>query len=107
MPAVSAMASAPQKVTRTAALVTLAPPTFAPTPPKRARNTREAALTPALSSWAGIRRTISKGRAAPTANVAAEVNAAWIGRAVVISDMPSSSRACTPSASFAISWSAT
>jgi hypothetical protein len=37
--------------------------------------------------------TMSKGMAAPTENVAAEVNAACTGRAVVISETPSSSRA--------------
>ena len=38
--------------------------------------------------------TISKGMAAPAANVAADVSAACTGRAVVTSEIPSSSRAC-------------
>jgi hypothetical protein len=42
---------------------------------------------------AGETSTINRGMAAPTANVAAEVSAAWTGRAVVISEIPSSSRA--------------
>jgi hypothetical protein len=50
-------------------------------------------------------KTIESGSAAPTAKVDAEVSAAWTGRAVVTSEMPSSSRACAPSASFAISYS--
>ena len=37
--------------------------------------------------------TMSKGMAAPTANVAADVSAACTGRAVVVSEIPSSSRA--------------
>ena len=43
--------------------------------------------------------------AAPTANVAADVSAACTGRAVVISEIPSSSRAWAAKASFAISCS--
>ena len=52
---------------------------------------------------AGDSSTTSSGIAAPDAKVAAEVSAACIGRATVISEMPSSSRACAPSASLAIS----
>ena len=50
----------------------------------------------------GETMTMARGIAAPTAKVAAEVSAAWIGRAVVISDMPSSSCAWAASASLAI-----
>ena len=45
--------------------------------------------------------------AAPTMKLAAEVHAAWTGLAVVASEMPSSSRACAPNASFAMSCRAT
>ena len=56
---------------------------------------------------AGTAATASSGSAAPTAKLAADVIAAWIGRALSVSEMPSSSRACAPSASCAISCSAT
>ena len=46
------------------------------------------------SALAGDRTTISKGIAAPTENIAADVGADSRGRAVVISEIPSSSRAC-------------
>ena len=45
MPAVSAIASAPQKVTRTVARTTLAPPALAPIAPSTARNTSAAPET--------------------------------------------------------------
>jgi hypothetical protein len=45
MPAVTAMASAPQKVTRAVARTRGAPPAFAPSAPSTARNTSEAADT--------------------------------------------------------------
>ena len=89
MPAVSAIAKAPQNVTRTVALSTLAPPIWAPIAPRNARKINEAAETAGISQAAGDRAAVDSGRAAPTAKVAAEVNAAWIGRAAVISDMPS------------------
>jgi hypothetical protein len=54
------------------------------------------------SALAGDTTTMSKGMAAPTENVAADVNAACTGRAVVISEIPSSSRAWAVKASFAI-----
>ena len=47
--------------------------------------------------------TAASGIAAPTAKLAAEVNAAWIGFALSVFEMPSSSRACAPSASCAMS----
>ena len=101
-PAVKAMASAPQNVTRTVARPTSAPRAFAPTAPNSARNRSDASETATTRKGAGVMNTISKGSAAPIANVAAEVNAAWTGRAVVISEMPSSSRAWAPRASLAI-----
>lgn len=107
MPAVNAMASAPQNVTRMAARHTIAPPAMAPIAPSSARNKSEAPASIGTSRAIGTRNTISKGNAAPQVNVAAYVRAAWIGRAVVISNMPSSSRAWVASASLAINWRAT
>ena len=52
-------------------------------------------------------KTIANGSDAPTEKVAADVSAAWTGRAALISESPSSSRACASSASFAISCSET
>ena len=76
MPAVRAIAKAPQKVTRAVARRTFAPPTLAPIAPRRARKPNDAADTIITSALAGETTTMSKGMAAPTANVAAEVNAA-------------------------------
>jgi hypothetical protein len=55
------------------------------------------------SAPAGDTTTMSTGIAAPTENDAAEVSAARTGRAVVVSEIPSSSRACALRASFAVS----
>jgi hypothetical protein len=41
----------------------------------------------------GANKTTAIGKAAPTEKVTADVSAAWMGRAVVISEIPSSSRA--------------
>ena len=98
---------APQKVTRRIGLSIGAPPARAPTPPSRARNSREAIDTVRTSRLSGTMAASASGRAAPTAKVAAEVRAAWIGRAVVKSEMPSSSRAWAPRASLADIWTAT
>src|SRR5450756_176864 len=91
MPAVSAIAKAPQNVTRTVARRTLAPPARAPIAPRTARKPKDAADTSGTSAPAGDTTTMSKGMAAPTENDAAEVSAACTGRAVVISEIPSSS----------------
>ena len=80
---------------------------FAPIAPRRARKPNDAAETIGTSAPAGDRTTISKGMAAPTENAAADVSAACTGRAVVISEIPSSSRAWAVKASFAISCWAT
>src|SRR5690606_19058788 len=45
MPAVNAMAIAPQKVTRRVAVITLAPPALAPTAPSSAKKNNEAVET--------------------------------------------------------------
>ena len=50
---------------------------------------------------------VTQNHVAATLKLAAEVKAAWIGRARRVSEIPSSSRACAPNASRAISWSAT
>jgi hypothetical protein len=87
MPAVSAIAKAPQNVTRAVALRTFAPPALAPIAPRRPRKPKDAAETIGTSIVAGATTTISNGIAAPTANVAADVRAACTGRAVDTSDI--------------------
>src|SRR5665213_924389 len=93
IPAVRAIARAPQNVTRAVARRMFAPPAFAPIAPRTARKPKDAANTIGTSAPGGDITTISKGIAAPTENDAAEVSAACTGRAVVISEIPSSSRA--------------
>src|SRR5512143_2639445 len=88
-PAVKAIAKAPQKVTRAAAVITEAPPARAAREPNRVRNRSELPATIQRSAESGTSRTIKRGMAAPTAKVAADANAAWIGRAVIVSEMPS------------------
>ena len=95
MPAVMAMANAPQNVTRVVARMMFAPPAFAPTAPSRARKPRDAMDTTGPRIRGGDTTTMSNGMAAPMENVAADVRAACTGRAAVISEMPSSSRAWT------------
>ncbi|MDT4858722.1 hypothetical protein FQZ97_932030 [compost metagenome] len=107
MPAVRAMAKAPQKVTRTVAFTTFAPPALAPIAPSKERNSSDAAETSSTSCFAGASHTMASGIIAPTAKVRADVRAATIGLAVEISEMPSSSRACASSGSFCINCSAT
>jgi hypothetical protein len=75
--------------------------------PKDARKPRDAADTTGTSVLADDTAAMNRDIAAPTENDTADVNAASTGRAVVISEMPSSSRACAPKASFAISCWAT
>src|ERR1019366_6704178 len=58
-PAVSAMASAPQNVTRIAPIVTLAPPAGAATPLRSARNTSEVPETRGINPAAGA-MTVTK-----------------------------------------------
>ena len=107
MPAVKAIASAPQNVTRAVPRRMFAPPARAPIAPRKARKARDAADTMATSAPAGDTKTMSRGMAAPTENDAADVSAACTGRAVVISEIPSSSRAWALRASFAINCWAT
>jgi hypothetical protein len=106
MPAVRAIASALQKMTRRVAFATSAPPARADRPEQREEQKggdRNADDEPRRRQD----QVHGQRHRRPTAKVAAEVSAAWIGRAVVASDIPSSSRAWATSASFAISCSAT
>src|ERR1035438_2790064 len=79
-PAVSAMARAPQNVTRIAPTVTPAPPARAATPPRSARNTSEVPETRGISPALGVMAVTKRGRAAPTAKLPADAIAACIGR---------------------------
>ena len=81
--AVAAIAIAPQKVTRKMALPIGAPPAFAPTAPRMARNKSAAIDTVQLSVAAGDKGTIANGSAAPMANDPAEAKAACTGRAAL------------------------
>ena len=75
-PAVRAIANAPQKVTRAAAVITGAPPMRAAREPKSARNNSELPDTAHMSAEVGTNRTIKRGRTAPTEKVTADANAA-------------------------------
>jgi hypothetical protein len=61
-PAVSAMASAPQNVTRIAPIVTPAPPARAANPPRRARNASEVPETRGIKAATGAMAVTKKGR---------------------------------------------
>ena len=52
---------------------------FAPIAPRRARKPKDAAETIGPSALAGDTTTMSKGMAAPTENITADVNAACTG----------------------------
>jgi hypothetical protein len=75
-PAVIAIASAPQKVTRAAPGKTAAPPAYAASAPKRARKVRDVTATRGTMSRAEAKMTHRSGMTAPTANAAAEAKAA-------------------------------
>ena len=102
--AVNTIARAPQKATRMTDANTGAPPARAATRPNSARKRSELPARPHIGAEAGSTRTIRRGRAAPTANVPAEANAACTGRAAKVSEIPSSSRPCAASASCCINW---
>ena len=74
IPAVNAIASAPQKVTRSVALPTFAPPARAPIAPNRARKTSDPIETPATRAAGDMSKTIARGIAAPTATLNADVS---------------------------------
>ena len=108
MPAVMAIAIAPQKATRRVALPTGAPPVFAPITPNIVRNNNDAADTSTIIRGPnGDSQTVSSGNDAPAEKVVAEVIAAYTGRAVVMWVMLSSTRACALIAFFAVSCAAT
>lgn len=67
------------------------------------RGNRICGLTTGARALAGDKTTINNGKAAPAADVAADVRAVCTGRAVLFSEIPSSSRAWALNASFAIS----
>jgi hypothetical protein len=91
--AVAVIASAPQTVTRVAALMVFAPPVRADTAPSNARLISDAMETTGIACETGVNATAIRGKAAPTENVAAEVKAAWTGRELTVSEIPNSSRA--------------
>ena len=76
MPAVIAMASAPQNVTRITLGVTLAPPARAANAPKSARKSSEVADTKTIRPASGTKAETMRGMAAPTAKLLAEASAA-------------------------------
>ena len=71
--------------------------------PNNARKIRDVTDTAGTKTFARETITISSGIVAPVTKVSADVRAAWTGRAVMVSEMPRSSRAWAPSASAAIS----
>jgi hypothetical protein len=105
--AVTAIATAPQKVTRATPRQTDAPPALAPIAPRTARKIKDSTVTQRLIIVSGTSAAVASGSAAPTAKVRAEAPAATSGFASVCSEIPSSSRTCAPSASLACSAAAT
>jgi hypothetical protein len=88
--------SAPQNNTRIVGLNTCAPPDFAPTTPNTANEKSVLAITAMTIMVRGARMATIRGKHAPTIKLAAEANAACIGLAVVILEIPNSSWACAP-----------
>jgi hypothetical protein len=72
-------------VTRIAPTGTLAPPTLAARPPRTARNISEVPETTGIRLESETMAAASSGMAAPTAKLAADVSAAWTGRALSFS----------------------
>src|ERR1039457_6593378 len=75
-PAVTAMANAPQNVTRIAPAARPAPPVCAANAPRSARNANEVPATRKMSPFSGANAATSSGIGAPTAKLAADANAA-------------------------------
>src|ERR1019366_9324657 len=75
-PAVTAMAKAPQNVTRSAPAAMPAPPVCAANAPSSARNAREVPATRKMRPFSGANAVTRSGMAAPTAKLAADANAA-------------------------------
>src|SRR5271165_2304830 len=103
MPAVTAIANAPQNPTLSAGLTTGAPPAQAPSAPSATRKANAAAGTTMTTASLGERYAASVGVAAPTEKATAEARAASIGFGAAPSTKPSSSRAWAASASLAMS----
>src|SRR6188508_1366235 len=82
--AVAAIATAPQNVTRAAPTDAEAPPPRAAIAPSAARQIRDTAETRGTSGTCHRSMTVRSGKAAPTANVAADESAACNGRAAVL-----------------------
>jgi hypothetical protein len=76
MPAVTAIARAPQNTTRTIGLKTSAPPVFAPIMPSKARKAKEPIETTGRSHVDGETIARTSGPAAPRENEAADASAA-------------------------------
>jgi FtsP/CotA-like multicopper oxidase with cupredoxin domain len=74
--AVNAIASAPQKRTRRAPAIRGAPPAPAASPPRKVRHSSELPTTKGITLLSGTTAAVTRGTAAPTANVAAEASAA-------------------------------
>jgi glutamine amidotransferase len=91
--AVAAIASAPQKATRAAAIPSGAPPARAAIAPNVANATSAAAGIAKRRRLPGASMATASGSTAPHAKLAAEAAAACSGRAIESSVMPSSSRA--------------
>lgn len=89
---VPAMANAPQETTLMTALAIGAPPTLAPIAPSKAKERRAVATTAAMIDVAGENRVARIGTEAAALNVTPEAIAAWNGRALCVSTIPTSSR---------------
>ena len=76
MPAETAIASAPQEATRVAPSQQFAPPTFAARLPSTAKKVNDIKVTGSIKFDDDIISTTNKGKAAPSANEAAEASAA-------------------------------
>ena len=81
MPAVIAIATAPQDTTRTAAARRGAPPSRAPTSPSSPSAISVTTTVVPSRTPAGVTATAKSGSVAPAANESADVHAAWNGRA--------------------------
>jgi len=99
MPAVTAIASAPQNATRIAAFIILAPPALAPTARSTTRNARDATDTKAVSNPVGDTSAISNGGAPPAENaveadliVDKQLEAGITGGSFPASDPPSAAQ---------------
>src|SRR3989338_1126131 len=86
--AVTAIATAPQNVTRSTPRQTEAPPALAPTAPSSARKASDSPVTQSVIVASGTSAAVAKGSAAPTAKVSADAPAATKGLASVCSEIP-------------------